>query len=129
MSTSRKNELTERMLLTFSHKNVIIHFEKKSCKVKLVFKKEMKMLNVMICEGDEVLVLANVNEMSQETFTDMIFNSLTDEEGEIFSNFAFEGIIMNDEDMKEFKGLIRECSFEDYIKELKENCVYDECED
>ena len=36
---------------------------------------------------------------------------------------------MNDEDMKEFKGLIRECSFEDYIKELKENCVYDECED
>ena len=84
------------------------------------------MLNVMICEGDEVLVLTNVNEISQETFTDMIFNSLTDEEGEIFCNFAFEGIIMNDEDMKEFKGLIRECSFEDYIKELKESCVYDE---
>lgn len=87
------------------------------------------MLNIMICEGDEVLVLNNVNEMNQDNFTDMIFNSLTDEEGEIFSNFAFEGIIMNDEDMKEFKGLIRECSFEDYIKELKENCVYDGCED
>ena len=87
------------------------------------------MLNVMICEGDEVLVMNDVNEMNQDDFTDMIFNSLTDEEGEIFSNFAFEGIIMNDEDMKEFKGLIRECSFKDYIKELKENCVYDECED
>jgi len=87
------------------------------------------MLNVMICEGDEVLVMNDVKEINQDVFNDMIFNSLTDIEGEIFSNFAFEGIIMNNEDMKEFKGLIRECSFEDYIKELKENCVYDDSED
>jgi len=83
------------------------------------------MLKIMVCEGDEVLVLTDVEEMSQDDFTDMIFNSLTDEEGEIFSNFAFEGIIMNDEDMKEFKGLIRECTYNKYINDLKENCVYD----
>lgn len=87
------------------------------------------MLNIMICEGEEVLVMNDVKVMNQDDFTDMIYNSLTDEESEIFCNFAFEGIIMNDEDMKEFKGLVRECSFEDYVKELKECCVYDECED
>lgn len=82
------------------------------------------MLNIMVCEGDEVLVMNDVNEVNQDDFIDMIYNNLTDEEGKIFSNFAFEGIIMNDEDMKEFTGLIRECSFEDYIKELKESCGY-----
>ena len=87
------------------------------------------MLNIMICEGDEVLVMNDVKVMNQDDFTDMIFISLTDEEGGIFCNFAFEGIIMNDEDMKKFTGLIRECSFEDYIKELKESCVYDGSED
>ena len=87
------------------------------------------MLKVMVCEGNEVLCLANVNEMSQDNFTDMIYNNLTEKEGNIFCDFAFEGIIMTDEDMKEFTGLVKDSTFEDYIKALKNDCVDDGSDD
>ena len=80
------------------------------------------MLKIMVCEGDEVLVLNNVNEMSQDDFTTKMYDCLNEFESNMISDLVYEGIVMNDEDMKEFSGVVRECSFEDYIKDLKEFC-------
>jgi hypothetical protein len=88
-----------------------------------VFKKEMNMLKIFVCEGEEVLVLTNVEEMGQDEFVEMMFDNLTKLECEMISDLAYEGVIVDDERMLNFKGLVRECSFEDYIKDLKDFCL------
>ena len=89
------------------------------------------MLNVFVCEGEEILVLTNVNEISQDELTTMIIDSLTDDENNIVCDLAYEGVIVDDERMLNFKGTKKECTFEDYIKELKDFCAsyYDGSED
>ena len=80
------------------------------------------MLNIMVCEGDVVLVLNNVEAMSTDEFVVKLTDCLTDAEQNIYCDLAFEGSVMSDADMKEYDGIVRECSFEDYIKDLKEFC-------
>ena len=80
------------------------------------------MLKIMVCEGDEVLVLNNVEKMSEDEFNIKMYDCLNEFESNMISDLVYEGIVMNDEDMKEFSGVVRECSFEDYIKDLKEFC-------
>lgn len=102
--------------------NVMINEGEKVLVLNNIVKKEMNMLKIMVCEGDEVLVLTNVEEMGQDEFDIKVTDCLTEEEQEMICELAFEGIIMTDEDMKEFNKTVRECSFEDYIESLKEFC-------
>ena len=60
--------------------------------------------------------------MSDDEFNIKMYDCLNEFESNIICDLVYEGVVMSDEDMKEYSGVVRECSFEDYIKSLKEFC-------
>lgn len=80
------------------------------------------MLYIMTCEGEEVLKLVDLNDMTDEQFDTKMYNDLTDEETNIICNMSFEGVVMTTNQIIEYDGDIVECTYNEYINSLKEYC-------
>ena len=81
------------------------------------------MLKIFVCEGEEVLILTNVENMSQQEFNNKVDECLTEDEQDIINELVYEGVIVEDTNILTSEEVVRECTFEEYIDELKKFCV------
>ena len=80
------------------------------------------MLYITTNDGEATLRLTNVT-ADDAQWEAMLGEALSDDEADIVGDMAFEGHIIADEAEALAYGEARDCTFEEYIAELKQYCV------